>query len=101
VSLAVAQASKPALDVQAARLGRLGVHRFGGLLGTEDHDPLVEEVSVKCAAHLRSHGAMTPRDMQRIIAHSTGNSAAAALLSPASPLPEEDYEQAANMTASW
>jgi hypothetical protein len=51
VSIVVAQSCRhAALDVQATRLGRLGVARFGGLLGTEEHDPAVQELSSECRA---------------------------------------------------
>jgi hypothetical protein len=40
---------RAALDVQATRLGRLGeAARSGGLFGTEEFDPAVEELSPDC-----------------------------------------------------
>jgi hypothetical protein len=95
LSIVVAQASRrAALDVQATRLGRLGVARFGGLLGTEEPDLAVEELSPECAAHLRSGGKTAHSEREHVVADSAGSSAQAGLLSV-------PHEAATTMTASW
>jgi hypothetical protein len=97
LSIVVAQASRrAALDVQATRLGRIGVARFGGLLGTEEPDPAVEELSSECAAYLRSGGETKHSGREHVVADSAGSSAQAGLLS----VPHET-ETATTMTASW
>jgi hypothetical protein len=90
LSIVVAQASRrAALDVQATRLGRLGVARFGGLLGTEEHDPAVEELSSECVSATKHSG------WKHVVADSVGSSTQATLFSDPGP------NEKSTMTASW
>jgi len=98
MSVTIAQLSRPALDVQARHLGKLGATRIGGLLGTEAHDPELEEPSLNCSEDLKSKGMLTEHDWQRIIAEAQdGNSASATMLAH---FPVQ-YEQAADLLATW
>jgi len=98
MSIVVAQmAGHAALDVQAIHLGRLGGSaRFGGLLGTEEHDPAIEELSPECAAHLRSGSAAKQPGWGRGAAHSAGSLAQSRLLSA-----RHEHEALSRVTASW
>ena len=93
VSVVVAQETRQAaLGVQATRLGRVGGSaRFGGLLGTEEHDPAVEQLSSECAAHLRNRSASKEPGWE-----SAGSSVQVQLYSNS-----DRYEAASRMIATW